>query len=83
MEVLETGIEPLAEILLCCGFFLIYFVEDLVYIICGNLDYSESTEEIVMTEFRSNSDQEIPRLSIAKASEVKQHLDSHRDSLGR
>ena len=50
MEVLETGIEPLAEILMCCGFFLIYFVEDLVYIFCGNLDYSESTEEIVMTE---------------------------------
>ena len=50
LAVLETGIEPLAEILLCCGFFLIYFVEDLVYICCGNLDYSESTEEIVMTE---------------------------------
>ena len=50
LEVLETGIEPLAEILLCCGFFLIYFVEDLVYICCGNVDYSESTEEIVMTE---------------------------------
>merc|ERR1712027_127804 len=30
LEVLETGVEPLAEILLCCGFFLVYFVEDIV-----------------------------------------------------
>ena len=105
LEVLETGIEPLAEILLCCGFFMIYFVEDLVYICCGNVDYSESTEEIVMTEwvtfihkllviknsimlmnsfrFRTITDQETPRLSISKATEVKRHLDSHRDSIGK
>jgi len=78
LEVLETGIEPLAEILLCCGFFLVYFVEDLVYI-CLGTNNTDSTEEIVMTDFKSNG-RETPRLSISKASDVKKHLDSHRDS---
>ena len=50
LEVLETGIEPLAEILLCCGFFLVYFVEDLVYI-CLGTNHDDSAEEIVMTEY--------------------------------
>ncbi len=30
-----VDVESLAEILVCCGFFLIYFVEESVHIACG------------------------------------------------
>ena len=52
-ESLDTGVEPLAEIVLCCGFFLIYFVEEVVHIcFSGSVTdksegRSESTESIV------------------------------------
>ena len=47
-EVLEVDIEPLAEIVMCCGFFMIYFVEEIVYICCGDSVHSESQETIMM-----------------------------------
>lgn len=39
----------LAEIVTCCGFFLIYFVEELVMMCCGGLvdEISDSREAIV------------------------------------
>ena len=46
-ETLETGIEPLAEIVMCCGFFVIYFVEELVYMCCVRDELSDSREAIV------------------------------------
>ena len=40
-SVLDVDVEPLAEIVLCCGFFMIYFVEDLVHICCGDVDHHD------------------------------------------
>ena len=44
---LDTGVEPLAEIVMCCGFFLIYLVEELVFMCCVRDEISESREAIV------------------------------------
>ena len=46
-ESLDTGIGSLAEIVTCCGFFLIYFVEELVYMCCVRDEISDSREAIV------------------------------------
>ena len=36
LEPLGVEIESLAEILMCCGFFMIYFVEEIAYMIQGD-----------------------------------------------
>jgi hypothetical protein len=33
---LHLDVQPLAEILVSCGFFLIYFIEEIVHIACGD-----------------------------------------------
>jgi len=78
LEPLGVEIESLAEILLCCGFFMIYFVEEVAYMIQGEVAPNEKQDNIMAN---GGNPSETRRLSIAKASEVKQHLEEHRESL--
>ena len=50
LEVLEVEIESLAEILTCCGFFMIYLVEDIAFIFLGE-DHNESQDDITMNGY--------------------------------
>ena len=42
LKSLDVGTEALAEITVCCGFFLIYFIEEIVHI-CIDEGHSKAT----------------------------------------